>query len=302
MLRGLIFVLVSTCMPGSSYCVPRATAGDAPGAPSAEDRALMQKAFFIAALGKSDAALVVFDDILTRHPDCVEALKLRGTVYALQKNFAKAVADCERAILLAPCEVDTYLMCAVFYYRDGKLDDALKTYDRLLEVNPKCDAAHTQRGALRARMGKCEEAVQDFERALTINPKSADALAARGTVRHRSGDLSGAIADYQKAIAIDTNHGEALMGIAKLLSRAKDEKLRDGKRAVEYGKRAVEATRNANYWAFDALASAYAECGKFKEATESADQALRIAEGQFSDYQTIRERRELYKSGLPCRE
>jgi hypothetical protein len=81
-----------------------------------------------------------------------------------------------------------------------------------------------------------------------------------------------------------------------------DAPVRDGKEAVEYARKACEATGGKNPFYPDTLAAAYAEAGGFQEAAKVQQQALRSADlvGQYGE--KPRERLQLYKESKPYRE
>lgn len=74
-----------------------------------------------------------------------------------------------------------------------------------------------------------------------------------------------AIKDFHKAIRVDPQRPAAYGELAWLLATSPDEKVRDGKKAWEYAKKAHELDpEDAAY--MDKLAAAFAECGDFEQA------------------------------------
>ena len=57
-------------------------------------------------------------------------------------------------------------------------------------------------GVDKSRKGDFKEALKDFDRALQIDPNNADAYGNRCVARHKLGDKQGAIEDCQKASAL----------------------------------------------------------------------------------------------------
>jgi len=62
--------------------------------------------------------------------------------------------------------------------------------------------------------------------------------------------------------------------LSRLLATCSDEKLRDGKRAVELATKANELTAGKDASVLDALAAAHAEIGDFDKAVEYQKQSL----------------------------
>ena len=84
----------------------------------------------------------------------------------------------------------------------------------------------------------------------------------------RLGNYQAGIADCQKAMALDTNSVWAYNNLAWLLSIVPDAKLRDGKKALVYAKKACEMTQWKEPTFVDTLAAAYAETGHYRKAAK----------------------------------
>ena len=65
--------------------------------------------------------------------------------------------------------------------------------------------------------------------------------------------------------------------LATYYATCPDERLRDGREAVNLASRAVTATGRKNPEFLDTLAAAYAEQGQFEKAIETADEAAKRA-------------------------
>jgi len=78
-------------------------------------------------------------------------------------------------------------------------DSALVYFNRFLELEPKEEFAHVERGIVYDRLGKPDSAVADFNKALDIAPKYGWAYFNRGLAYAHRGDYDRAILDYNKA-------------------------------------------------------------------------------------------------------
>jgi len=80
--------------------------------------------------------------------------------------------------------------------------------------------------------------------------------------------------------------------------------VRNGTEAVELGQRARQLTDGRDPLALRALAAAFAECGRFAEATAMAQRALQLAvdspSAAWAD--ALRTELKLYQAGSPCRD
>ena len=80
--------------------------------------------------------------------------------------------------------------------------------------------------------------------------------------------------------------------------------VRNGEIAVEFGRRLLEASGGQEPVILDTLAAAYAETGRFSEATETARRGLALANTQknLTLANALQARIKLYQSGSPFRE
>ena len=112
-------------------------------------------------------------------------------------------------------------------------------------------------------------------------------------------DFEKALADCEAAHRIDSKSG-AYNSVAWLLATSPEEKSRDGRKAVEFAKRAMELSGDKDANALDTLAAAYAEAGDFEMAVQWQIKAVEsVLEEAKSRY---RSRLDLYKSGKPFRD
>ena len=117
------------------------------------------------------------------------------------------------------------------------------------------------------------------------------------------GKTADAIKAYREALQLNPDLVGALLNLGWILAADKNEKLRDGPEAVRLASHAVDITQNKDASAFDLLAAAYAENGKFPQATETAEKALSLAEsnGPKPLAEQIQARLQLYKEGRSFR-
>ncbi|MDX1921068.1 MAG: tetratricopeptide repeat protein, partial [Candidatus Caenarcaniphilales bacterium] len=66
---------------------------------------------------------------------------------------------------------EAYLKRGISYLKTEKFEEALKDFDKAIELTPNLEQAYNQRGLAKANLGKQEEAIKDFDKAIEINPK-----------------------------------------------------------------------------------------------------------------------------------
>jgi tetratricopeptide (TPR) repeat protein len=113
-----------------------------------------------------------------------------------------------------------------------------------------------------------------------------------------------AVADYNKAVKLDPDDSGMLNNLAWVLATSPDDKLRDGKRAIELATKACELTDYKAAHILSTLAAACAETGDFATAIKWSKKSIEL--GKDSDDASIREAlaKELknYEAKKPTRE
>ncbi len=89
---------------------------------------------------------------------------------------------------------------------EGNLQDALKSYNDAVRINPNHYQAYLGRGILLANLLNLHGAINDFSKAIQINPSGAEALYGRGFCRQAIGNDERAINDYLEAIRAQSNY------------------------------------------------------------------------------------------------
>jgi regulator of sirC expression with transglutaminase-like and TPR domain len=72
----------------------------------------------------------------------------------------------------------------------GKLEDALKAYNKLIILVPQQPHAWHQRATVLAGLGKLEQALNDYERFLKLAPNAAQSENARKSIAELRAKLS----------------------------------------------------------------------------------------------------------------
>lgn len=98
--------------------------------------ALMSRAAVALRANKYGLALDLLDVVVTLRPDFAEGWNRRATVYYVQQDFGRSLADIERTLALEPRHWGALSGLAIIQRRIGEDDKALTTFRRALEINP----------------------------------------------------------------------------------------------------------------------------------------------------------------------
>jgi tetratricopeptide (TPR) repeat protein len=194
-----------------------------------------------------------------------------------------------------PTTADDYFRRGAARHTKGDLDGAISDYTRAIEIDSRDAGAYEGRGEARRTKGDLDGAITDATRAIEIDPHLAGPYITRGLARRKKGDLEAALEDYTKSIVIDPNYADGYNALAWLLATASRDSIRNGKKALEFARKAAELTSWKDANVLDTLAAAYAEVGDFEEAIKWEKKALSLPElANSNDAVRVRQRLQLY--------
>jgi len=153
-------------------------------------------------------------------------------------------------------------------------------------------------------LGRANESLATLQQALQLDPNYLVAHYNIAKTLLQLGRADEAVSHLQKALVIDSSNPEGLKNLAWVLATSPEAHIRDGAKAVQLAERANELTKGGNPLIVVTLAAAYAEAGRFPDATQTAEKALQLAtdRGLVSLAQAIRAHIELYRAGQPVRQ
>ena len=85
------------------------------------------------------------------------------------------------------------------YYGIGDYQEAIKDFDRAIELDPKLAGAYWGRGKTYHELGDYQEAIKDFDRAIELDPKLGGAYWSRGKTYQKFGNQQQADEDLKTA-------------------------------------------------------------------------------------------------------
>ena len=212
----------------------------------------IQRAVEAFAAHRSDEAVQIYRDVVSRRPDLAIAYRHlafiewqrgnpRGAVEVLERALAARVtqpavvaqlggylAEIDRvpeAIrLLEPlskspdADPDTLNSLGIAYVRAGRRDDAQRVFERVLTINPDSSVPLENLGLLALERGDVATARRQFELAIRADPRSSRAHADLGVAALRSGDRATAIAEWTRAAELDPRNADALYNLGMTLA------------------------------------------------------------------------------------
>ncbi|UCE46536.1 MAG: sulfatase-like hydrolase/transferase [Phycisphaerales bacterium] len=221
-----------------------------------------------------------------------------------QGNYAEAVTNFERVIELRPDIVYSYEGLGVAYEAQGQFDKAVLSYVKVMELRPDYVKAYHQMALCFYELGEFREPDKYATAVLKNNPSYVDAAISLADKLLERRQIRLAYEHYLRILELRDDSVTVLNALAWIEAACDIEQLRNPEQAVERALLACEMTNFATAEVVDTLAVAYAAAGKFREAIETANKAMRAAEsaGNAALAQRIKNRLDLYKAEKPFRD
>ena len=216
-------------------------------------------------------------------------------------------------------EVIVDFQTALDAYNEEKYELAAKYFSVLIDQGANSSASYANRGLCYFRAGKYNEALTDYNKSINLNPGSTHNYDNRGVLYMTVGKYDLAIKEFERAVGLASENFSAYRNHALVLSSCRDEKIRDGKKALELAEKAyqlketVDALTTMGFydefrtWHYaDAVAAAHAELGDFDKALTMEKEALKKLEAddyekKSEDIKKVKMRLELYRNEKPSR-
>jgi tetratricopeptide (TPR) repeat protein len=225
-----------------------------------------------------------------------------GVTLRDQGRLADAAAEFQRAAQIHPGYADAEANLGAVLARRRQLPEAASHLSAALRIDPRKADTYADLGAVLSLQGDPSAAAGCYRRAIALRPDVGRYYYGLGHALERQGEATAARGAYDTALRLDPGWPESAIRSAWVLATNPNTAVRDGPRAVELARQACEATgcRRGDY--LDTLAAAYAEVGRFGEATDAARQALAAMAGDPPGRaQAVRQRLGLYEQGRPFR-
>ncbi len=220
--------------------------------------------------------------------------------------MAKAIANCEKAISLAPnfaaayrqlariwtqlekreeaadcwyqafniepnwATADEHVTLGNSFVELRKFDRAIECYSRAIGLNPKLATAYHNLGEMLVGEKRWDEAIANYRQAIAINPNFFESYHSLGKTWAERGELDRAIACYRKSLEINPNYARAYLSLGNIFMQKRefDAAIKCYRQTLEFNDR--------SYWAYNCLGDAFAHKKVWSEAISCYRKAIEI--------------------------
>lgn len=215
-------------------------------------------------------------------------------------TVAKALEIFNAQIKQNPKDANGYIARGIALHFKGDLNAAITDFTAALRLDPKQAEVFLRRGTCWDAKKESDQAIADYSDAIRLAPDSHQYLFVRAAAWEKSKKYDKAIADYTEVVRLKPDFDASLNQLAWIMATCPDAKVRDGKKAVEYGTKLCELSKWHEFSDLDTISAAYAEAGDFENAVKWQTKVVSMApDKEKAMYQS---RLDLYRSGKPFRE
>ncbi|MEA5574081.1 CHAT domain-containing protein [Calothrix sp. UHCC 0171] len=185
-------------------------------------------------------------------------------------NLEDALASFDQVLELKPDNYEAWNAKGVVLLRSERLQEAIRSFDEALKLKPDYHIAWSNRGVTESKFGNLQQAIDYLKQALKLNPNYAEAWYNQGIILNDLGCFEEAIASFDEAIKCKPNYYEAWNGRGALLAHLEQfqEAIISFNKTIEIKPDFHDAWRNIS------VVLTYLE--NFTEAVESCEKALKL--------------------------
>jgi tetratricopeptide (TPR) repeat protein len=227
-----------------------------------------------------------------------------GAALQDQKKFSEALIQYREALRLNPNHHEVYNNIARILSDQGKPQEALDYSRAAVQLDSKSAFSHANLGIVLMELDRFDEAMGEFSEAARLDTHYAPPHFQMGRALLKLGRDAEAMPHLQEALKIEPDNFQMLVYVARVLAADENPRIRNGTEARALAGKASQLAGGAQHVALDTLAMADAEAGRFDEAIQMQQQAVKLAEaaGQNEDAALMQQRLQLYKNHQPWRE
>jgi Flp pilus assembly protein TadD len=203
------------------------------------------------------------------HQPSEEQIRNVITLYS-SGQIKSALNEVETLIQGYPNEAFLHNLNGICYSYLGKLNNAVASYKKALNLKPNYAEAFNNLGIAYQNLNQLDKAQKNYKKALVIKSNYAEAYNNLGNALQQLGRLEEAINNYEKAFAINTNYTTAFNNLVTALDA-----LDKPNSAIKSYKKIINIKPD-NADAHNNLGNALQKLGQLEEAINSYEKALAI--------------------------
>ena len=167
--------------------------------------------------GRFTLALDEAADLLIRFPNSEILNNIAGAIHAALGRYDQAIRHYDRAIEIAPDYFEAFNNRGNALNDHKRPEDAVASFDRAIALKPDYAEAWMNRGIALRRLKRLEEALASADKAIALDPACAEAYNNRGNILGALGRGRNALADFDAANGLKAGFAEAFVNRGNIL-------------------------------------------------------------------------------------
>lgn len=162
--------------------------------------------FFLAVMGSGAAYFLMNQSGSTLSPADQEEVEYQlqvATFHVQSRQFSEAIRVYDKVIEIAPDDPRAYAGRAYAYQSKGQRDWAIRDYDRAVDLGAQDEAVYTNRAALEMSLGNLEAALEDCHTAIELNENSIEAHQRAASILYQLARYEESIPHFTRVIELD---------------------------------------------------------------------------------------------------
>jgi tetratricopeptide (TPR) repeat protein len=212
-------------------------------------------------------------------------------------HIAEAEAEFRESLRLNPESAPTHYNIGLIFSAQRKYEQAAAEFQNATRLDPNHAEAHNNLGAMLHLFGRAEEAAAEYRKAIALKPANAEAHNNLGRLLTSQGQFAAAVGEFEQALRLNPEAVSPLSGLAWVRAVASDPAVRQPDEAVRLAEQAATLSNRKDPAVLDTLAASYAAAQQFQKASETAREAMQLADslGMQALWVEIRSREKLYE-------
>ena len=246
------------------------SAGLASSQAAATPAKLCELGFALLKSGQVDEADRCCRRALTQQPDLADGLHLMGIIALSRQQHDHAVEWIAGALRQAP-KGEYLLSLGHALHFLGRLDEALKAYDKGVALDPSNAELWKSMGLVLTKLERIEEAILAFQHVLKLSPRHKEAAENCAMLLARSGRFDEAATCYDLCAELEPDRPDVYQnrGVCHERSERLEQACADFERALRLDPDNADNHHN--------LASVHSKFGRYEVASSCVERALELA-------------------------
>jgi tetratricopeptide (TPR) repeat protein len=228
--------------------------------------------------GEHARAAELYRKAIEIRPQAVDGHLFLGRALLAANDPSSAEAPLRRALELQPASAVAMTLLATTYERTRRFQEGIELFRRAVAADPTDADARIGLARMSVGFGRWDEAGEHFAVAVRLRPSEPMVWVGLAQSRLVAADAPSAVASLREGLAVNQDALPIVNMLAMVLATSQDDRVRNGREAVELANRAVRLSGGTNPQVLETLAAAQAEVGDFAAAVATATRASTLAQ------------------------